>query len=60
MEEEVKGLIFGIQHFSIHDGDGIRSNVFIKGCPLRCLWCHNPEGLAPAAELQYLDRKSVV
>ena len=57
MEEEVKGLIFGIQHFSIHDGDGIRSNVFMKGCPLRCLWCHNPEGLAPAAELQYFENK---
>jgi pyruvate formate lyase activating enzyme len=40
-----KGLIFDIQKFSIHDGTGIRTTVFFKGCPLRCLWCHNPEGL---------------
>lgn len=57
MEEEGKGLIFGIQHFSIHDGDGIRSNVFLKGCPLRCLWCHNPEGLSPKMELQYFENR---
>jgi pyruvate formate lyase activating enzyme len=43
---EVKmGTIFNIQKFCIHDGDGIRTNVFLKGCPLRCIWCHNPEGL---------------
>ena len=38
-----KGLVFNIQRFSIHDGPGIRTTVFIKGCPLRCLWCSNPE-----------------
>jgi len=38
-----KGLIFNIQRFSIHDGPGIRTTVFVKGCPLRCLWCSNPE-----------------
>ena len=37
------GLIFNIQKFSIHDGPGIRTTVFTKGCPLRCQWCHNPE-----------------
>lgn len=41
----IKGTIFNIQKFCIHDGDGIRTNVFLKGCPLRCIWCHNPEGL---------------
>ncbi|SEO86295.1 glycyl-radical enzyme activating protein [Propionispora vibrioides] len=51
-----KGLVFGIQHFSIHDGPGIRSNVFLKGCPLRCLWCHNPEGLSCGIGLQYYER----
>lgn len=51
---EKKGLVFGIQHFSIHDGDGIRSNVFLKGCPLRCVWCHNPEGLRRDIDLQYI------
>ena len=38
-----KGLIFNIQRFSIHDGPGIRTTVFMKGCPLKCLWCSNPE-----------------
>lgn len=51
------GIVFGIQHFSIHDGSGIRSNIFLKGCPLRCLWCHNPEGLDCRTELQYFEQK---
>jgi len=38
------GLIFDIKEFSIHDGPGIRTTVFMKGCPLTCMWCHNPEG----------------
>lgn len=54
---EKKGLVFGIQHFSIHDGDGIRSNIFLKGCPLRCLWCHNPEGLRREIGIQYIKNK---
>lgn len=54
---EQKGLVFGIQHFSIHDGEGIRSNVFLKGCPLRCLWCHNPEGLSAQIGIQYIQNK---
>ena len=37
--------IFDIQRFSIHDGEGIRTTVFFKGCTLRCMWCHNPEGI---------------
>jgi pyruvate formate lyase activating enzyme len=41
--EDVKGIVFNIQHYSIHDGPGIRTTVFLKGCPLRCLWCQNPE-----------------
>jgi pyruvate formate lyase activating enzyme len=40
-----KSLIFNIQRFSVHDGPGIRTTIFLKGCPLRCWWCHNPEGL---------------
>ncbi len=39
----MKGLVFDIRRFSVNDGPGLRSTVFLKGCPLRCLWCHNPE-----------------
>jgi len=51
----LKGLVFDIQEFMLHDGPGIRVAVFLKGCPLRCKWCHNPEGLSP--EPQLLVRK---
>ena len=47
----MKGLIFDIKEFALHDGPGIRTTVFLKGCPLRCAWCHNPEGLSPRREL---------
>ncbi|MFI3322154.1 MAG: radical SAM protein [Rikenellaceae bacterium] len=43
-------LIFDIKHFAINDGDGIRTTVFFKGCPLRCRWCHNPEGIKGGVE----------
>lgn len=46
-----KGLIFNIQKFSVHDGPGIRTTVFMKGCPLRCLWCSNPESQSFLPEL---------
>jgi len=46
-----KGLIFDIKRFAVHDGPGIRTTVFFKGCPLHCLWCHNPEGIAKGKEL---------
>jgi len=42
-KKKSKGLIFDIRRFSIHDGPGIRTTVFFKGCPLKCRWCHNPE-----------------
>jgi len=45
------GIVFDIKKFSIHDGPGIRTTVFFKGCPLRCWWCHNPESQAPMPEL---------
>ena len=50
-ESAVRGRIFDIQRMSIHDGPGIRTTVFVKGCPLRCAWCHNPEGIAPNRQL---------
>jgi pyruvate formate lyase activating enzyme len=40
-----QGMVFDIREFTLHDGPGIRTTVFMKGCPLRCTWCHNPEGL---------------
>ena len=55
----MKGLIFDIKEFAIHDGEGARTTVFFKGCPLRCLWCHNPEGLSPVREL-YLKQNGCV
>jgi pyruvate formate lyase activating enzyme len=48
-----EGIVFDIQRFSLHDGPGIRTTVFLKGCSLRCFWCHNPEGLRLAPETQY-------
>jgi pyruvate formate lyase activating enzyme len=43
----MKGLIFSVKRYSIHDGPGIRVSFFMKGCPLNCIWCHNPEGISP-------------
>jgi pyruvate formate lyase activating enzyme len=53
------GLIFDIQRFSIHDGPGIRTTVFMKGCPLSCLWCHNPESQAAKPELFFSPEKCI-
>ncbi|HOS43094.1 MAG TPA: glycyl-radical enzyme activating protein [Armatimonadota bacterium] len=49
---KVNGQVFNIQRFSLHDGPGIRTTVFLKGCPLRCPWCHNPEGLEDAPQIR--------
>ena len=46
----MKGLISGIKRMEIHDGDGLRSTVFFKGCPLKCIWCHNPESICFAPQ----------
>jgi pyruvate formate lyase activating enzyme len=53
----MKGKLFDIQRFSLNDGPGIRTVVFLKGCPLQCQWCHNPEGIAPRKELGFLRDK---
>ena len=49
------GIIFDIKHYAIHDGPGIRTTVFLKGCPLRCCWCHNPE--SQNTEIQSVTRE---
>ena len=52
-------IVSDIQRFSVHDGPGIRTTVFLKGCNLRCLWCHNPETLRPEAEVQFVPARCV-
>ncbi|NIQ07517.1 MAG: glycyl-radical enzyme activating protein [Candidatus Korarchaeota archaeon] len=54
-----KGMIFDIKRFAVHDGPGIRTTVFLKGCPLHCWWCHNPEGLSPKKEVAYYAYKCI-
>ena len=55
-----KTLILDIQKFSIHDGPGIRTTIFLKGCPLNCLWCHNPESKSYGAQLSYNEEKCIM
>jgi pyruvate formate lyase activating enzyme len=52
---DITGLIFSIQRHSTEDGPGIRTTVLSKGCPMRCPWCHNPEGISPKPELMSHD-----
>jgi pyruvate formate lyase activating enzyme len=53
------GLVFNIMRFSLHDGPGIRTTVFLKGCPLRCRWCHNPESQSREPEILYFDERCI-
>ncbi|MBQ7010974.1 MAG: glycyl-radical enzyme activating protein [Clostridia bacterium] len=53
----MKATIFEIKRFAVHDGDGIRTTVFFKGCSLKCVWCHNPEGLGASPQLGYYEHK---
>jgi pyruvate formate lyase activating enzyme len=50
---ETEGIIFKIKRFSVHDGPGIRTSVFLKGCPLNCIWCHSPEGITEEISIWY-------
>lgn len=57
----LSGTVFDIREFTVHDGPGFRTTVFLKGCPLRCSWCHNPEGMSPHPEtMQSRSGKRVV
>lgn len=53
------GTIFDIKEMAVHDGPGIRTTVFFKGCPLRCMWCHNPEGLSSRPQLMYKKARCI-
>lgn len=53
------GMVFQIQRFSLYDGPGVRTVVFLKGCPLRCVWCHNPEGLCAKSQILYSPNKCI-
>jgi pyruvate formate lyase activating enzyme len=54
-----EALIFNIQRFSTEDGPGIRTTVFFKGCPLRCVWCHNPEGISQKPQLMWYKNRCI-
>lgn len=57
---DVKGIIFDIKRFSLHDGPGIRTTIFFKGCSLRCKWCHNPESISPLIQLKHNPKKCIL
>ena len=56
---EILGTIVNIKRFEMHDGDGLRTTLFVKGCPLKCRWCHNPESISPKSELGYYAHKCI-
>ncbi len=58
-EQATSGVIFDIRRFSVHDGPGLRTTVFFKGCPLRCYWCHNPESQHRRRELLYWPERCI-
>ena len=56
---DISGCVFDIREFSLFDGPGVRTSVFLKGCPLRCVWCHNPEGLNASPEILFSISKCI-
>ena len=58
-ESMEKAQIVDIKRMAIHDGDGIRTTVFFKGCPLKCVWCYNPESIGFKPQLSYIQKKCI-
>lgn len=58
-DKNKSGLVFNIQHYSVHDGPGIRTIVFVKGCPLRCQWCSNPESQQTHPQIGFNPNKCI-
>lgn len=58
--DDIRGQVFDIQRFCLHDGPGVRTTVFVKGCPLACLWCHNPEGQSRRPQLLYMSDRCIL
>lgn len=56
IEETANGIVFNIEHFHVHDGEGIRTNVFLKGCNLHCPWCCNPESISPDPQIAFYKK----
>jgi len=56
-EKDTTATILRIQRMSTEDGPGIRSTVFFKGCPLNCIWCHNPESISPGVQLHWVGSR---
>ena len=54
-----KGMLMDVKKFAVHDGPGIRTTLFLKGCSLKCIWCHNPEGIDNCAEMAYYAHKCI-
>ncbi|MEI8256595.1 MAG: 4Fe-4S cluster-binding domain-containing protein, partial [Deltaproteobacteria bacterium] len=51
------GVVFDVQQYCVYDGPGIRTGVFLKGCPLQCFWCHNPESQRPRSQIRLVDSR---
>lgn len=59
MRGTLRALVFNVQRYSIHDGPGIRTTLFLKGCPLHCLWCHNPEAMSGRIEFGFFPERCI-
>lgn len=55
----VTGMMMDLKRMAVHDGPGLRTTLFLKGCPLRCIWCHNPEGISSRSQLAYYAHKCI-